>query len=71
MLVQCIHSIAMFAAYALRDQIYMHIAGVRIIGAYNIDDLFHTRRIDPPGMEKVVFIVCTCKLNNNYYNSQQ
>ena len=26
--------------------------------AYNIDDLFHTRRIDPPGMEKVVYIVC-------------
>ena len=26
--------------------------------AYNIDDLFHTGRIDPPGMEKVVYIVC-------------
>ena len=26
--------------------------------AYNIDDLYHTGRIDPPGMEKVVYIVC-------------
>ena len=26
--------------------------------AYNIGDLYHTGRIDPPGMEKVVYIVC-------------
>ena len=26
--------------------------------AYYIDDLFHTGRIDPPRMEKVVYIVC-------------
>ena len=26
--------------------------------AYNIDDLYHTGRIDAPGMEKVVYIVC-------------
>ena len=26
--------------------------------AYNIDDLFLTGRINPPGMEKVVYIVC-------------
>ena len=26
--------------------------------AYNIDDLYHTGRIDPPGMEKVVYSVC-------------
>ena len=25
--------------------------------AYNVDDLFHTGRIDLPGMEKVVYIV--------------
>ena len=37
------------------------------VRAYTINDLFHTGRIDPPGMEKVVYIVCTrtCKLNNN------
>ena len=42
----------------------MYISGVR---AYNIDDLLQTGRIDLPGMEKVVYIVCTCtcKLNNN------
>ena len=26
--------------------------------AYNIEDLYHTGRIDPPGMVKVVYIVC-------------
>ena len=26
--------------------------------AYNTDDFYHTERIDPPGMEKVVYIVC-------------
>ena len=26
---------------------------------YNVDDLYHTGRIDPPGTEKVVYIVCT------------
>ena len=65
MLVQGSHSIAMFAAHALRESnSHVYISGVR---AYNIDDLFHTGRIDPLGMEKVVYIVCiyTCELNNN------
>ena len=44
------------------------------IRAYNIDDFFHTGRIDPTGMVKIVYIiVCTSKLNNNIitakYNS--
>ena len=45
-----------------------YISGVRtIIHAYNIDDLFHTGRIDPSGMVKIVYnIVCryTCMHNN-------
>ena len=40
------------------------ISSVRIIRAYNIDDLFHTGRIDPPCMEKIVYIVRTCKLKH-------
>ena len=31
---------------------------IQLACAYNIDDLYHTGRIDPPGMEKVVYIVC-------------
>ena len=42
-----------------------HISGVRIIRAYNIDDLYHTGRNDLSGMVKIVYIVCTSKLNNN------
>ena len=44
-----------------------YISGVRIKRAYIIDDLYHTTRIDPTGMVKIVYIVCTCicKLNNN------
>ena len=40
--------------------IAMYIAGVRIIHAYNIDDIYHTGRIDLPGMVKIVYVVCTC-----------
>ena len=36
-----------------------YISGVHIIRAYNIDYFFHTGRIDPPGMVKIVYIVCT------------
>ena len=35
-----------------------------IIRAHNIDDLYYTGWINPPGMVKIVTIVCTCKLNN-------
>ena len=31
---------------------------IQLACAYNVDDLYHTRRIDLPGMEKVVYIVC-------------
>ena len=31
---------------------------IQLACAYNIDDLYHTGWIDPPGMEKVVYIVC-------------
>ena len=41
-------------------RLYGIISGVRIIRAFNIDDLFHTGRIDPHGMVKIVYIVCTC-----------
>ena len=56
----------MFAARALRESNNWQriISGVGIIRAYNIDDLFHTGRIDPPGMVKIVYIVCISKLNN-------
>ena len=37
---------------------------VHIIRAYNIDDLYHTGRIDPAGMVKIVYIVCTYMHNN-------
>ena len=33
-----------------------------IIRAYNVDDLYHTGRIDQPGMVKIVYIVYTCIL---------
>ena len=56
MLVQGSHSIAMFAAHALRESNSHVISGVSIMRAYNIDDLFHTGRIDPPGMVKIVYI---------------
>ena len=26
---------------------------------YNIDDLYHTWRIDPPGVVKIVYNICT------------
>ena len=41
-----------------------YISGVSIIRAFNIDDLFHTGRIDPPGMVKIVYIVCTYMHND-------
>ena len=36
-----------------------YISGVRIIHAYNIDDLFHIWRINPPD------IICACIVNYN------
>ena len=37
-----------------------------IIRAYNVGDHFHTGRIAPLGMVKIVYIiVCICKSNNN------
>ena len=48
MLVQGSHSIAMFAATIYVNLIAMYISGVRLIRAYNIDDLFHTGQIDQP-----------------------
>ena len=30
---------------------------IQLACAYNVDDLYHTGRIDLPGMEKVVYIV--------------
>ena len=41
-----------YIAAVLATGIIMH------TGAYNIDDLYHTGLIDPPGMEKVPYIVC-------------
>ena len=64
MLVQGSHSIAMFAAHALCESNSPYISSVRIIRAYNIDDLFHTERIDPLGMVKIVCIVCTSMHNH-------
>ena len=65
MLVQGSHSIAMFAAHTLRESnSHVLLYPVRIIRAYNIDDLFHTGRIDPPGMVKIVYIVCTFMHND-------
>ena len=67
MLVQGSHSIAMFAAHALRESnshvYYIRCTYNNIIRAYNIDDLFHIRS-DPPGMVKIVYIVCTGMRNN-------
>ena len=40
--------------------IAMYISGVRIIHVYNVDDLYHTGRIVPPSVVKIVNIVCTC-----------
>ena len=54
----------MFATHALREynsHVRIYISGVR---TYNIDDLYHTGQIDPPSMEKVVYIVCTCMHND-------
>ena len=31
---------------------------IHLACAYNIDNLYYTGRINPPGMEKVVYIVC-------------
>ena len=60
----------MFAAHALRESnshVYIRCT-YNIIHAYNIDDLFHTGRIDLPGMEKIDHIVCTGMHNNTIAN---
>ena len=38
----------------------MFVCRVCIMHAYNIDDPYHTGRIDLPGIVKMVSIVCTC-----------
>ena len=38
----------------------MLVSHVCIMQAYNIDDPFHARRIDLPGIVKMVYIVCIC-----------
>ena len=48
---------------AFFDCIWEYIVGyynivVELGCAYNIDDLYHTGRIIPPGVVKVVYIVC-------------
>ena len=44
-----------------------YISLVRIIRAYNIiDDIFHTGWINLPGMEKIIYIVCTSKSKTDF-----
>ena len=42
--------------------IAMYISGVRIIRTYNIDDVYHTGRLDQSDMVKIIYIVYTCIL---------
>ena len=60
MLVQGSHSTAMFATHALRESnSHVYISCVR---AYNIDDLFHTERIDPGQWMKVATCISASHL---------
>ena len=63
------YTITRFLGYFRACAIHVH-AGVEasIIRAYNIDDLYHIGRSDPPNMVKIVYIVCACiaNCNDNY-----
>ena len=52
------HLAAVFDCRTIIVGYYNNIIIIQLPCAYNIDDLFHTGRIDLPGMEKVVYIVC-------------
>ena len=56
-LVQITHLAAVFDCRTIIVGYYNNIIQLACTCTYNIDNLFHTGQIDPPGMEKVVYIV--------------
>ena len=52
------HLAAVFDCRTVIVGYYNVIIIIQLACAYNVDDLYHTGRIDLPGMEKVVYIVC-------------
>ena len=69
MLVQGSHSIATFAAHALRDSIIATYNYIRCTYNTHIQyrRSFPYRADRSARMEKIAYIVCTCKSNNYYY----